>query len=337
MTTIKDVARVAGVSVSTVSIVLRGQAKSRKIPQQTEEKILTAARSINYQPNLSARKLRDVAEEQYTIGLFWAADARTIVLAKVLKGVQQVLVEGHHHINLVVSPYSCGRICENTSLRGFTNYNAAIIANTDENDNRYLEENPPNFPIVLYNRDSRRFSSVMSDNDAAGKIAAEQFVSRGLTRIGTVLQDNPFIAMLKRSDSFFRACEEYGIMNLRENTLLSDGTVSGGFEAGMKIIESGNIPQGIYCDSDSTALGLQNAFSRHPEKLRDAVRLVAIGTAPTVLTQYGTPPVTLIELPLEEMAIQSVNLLVDLLQHKVPAPQRKVLPPRLIVRTSDCP
>lgn len=332
MATIKDVARVVGLSVSTVSIVLRGQAKQRKIPQQTEEKILSAARSINYQPNLSARKLRDATEEQYTIGLFWAADTRTIVLARVLKGVQKALVDGHHHINLVVSPYTSGRICDNKSLQGFTNYNAAIVANIDANDSRYLEENPPKIPIVLYNRDSAQFSSVRTDNDATGRIAALQFLSKGLTNIGAVLQKSPFIAMLKRSDSFIQACEEGGITSLQDNTILSDGTVSGGFEAGMKIIERGNIPEGIYCDSDSAALGLQNAFTKYKEKIPNDIKLVAIGSAPTVLTQYSSPPLTLIELPLEEMAIQSVNLLVDLLQHKIQAPQHIVLPPRLIVR-----
>lgn len=332
MTTIKDVARVAGLSVSTVSIVLRGQAKQRKIPQQTEEKILDAARRVNYQPNLSARKLRNSGDGQYTIGLFWAADVRTIVLARVLKGVQQVLVDGNHHINLVVSPYTSGRIYDNKSLQGLTNYNAAIIANIDADDIRYLEENPPQIPIVLYNRDSEQFSSVRADNDAAGRIAAAQFFDKRLTNIGAVLQENPFVSMLKRSNSFVQACGEHGITSLRENTIQSDGTVSGGFDAGMKFIERGAIPQGIYCDSDSAALGLQNAFSRNREKVPHDITLVAIGTAPTVLTQYSSPPLTLIELPLEEMAIQSVNLLVDLLQHKLAAPQHKVLPPRLIAR-----
>lgn len=335
MATIKDVAREAGFSVSTVSIVLRGQAKQRKIPQQTEEKILSAARSINYQPNLSARKLRDAAGEQYTIGLFWAADVRTIVLARVLKGLQRVLVDGGddgYTINLVVSPYTSGRICDNKSLQGLTNYNAAIIATADEADIRYLEENPPKIPIVFYNRNSEQFSCVATDNDAAGRTAAVHFFSKSITHIGAVLQESPFTAMLMRSNSFARMCEEHGINSLRDNTFWSDGTVSGGFEAGMRMIKRGNIPRGIFCDSDSTALGLQNAFARNRDKIPEDMELVAIGTAPPGLTEYTTPPLTLIALPLEDMAIQAVNLLVDLLRHRVSAPRRIVLPPQLLVR-----
>lgn len=332
MATIKDVARVAGFSVSTVSIVLRGQAEQRKIPPQTVEKILAAARSINYQPNLSARKLRDSVDGQYTIGLFWAADFRTIVLARVLKGLQQALVDSPYEINLVVSPYTSGRICDNKSLQGITNYNAAIIATADVEDSRYLEENPPQIPIVLYNRYSEQFSSITADNDAAGEIAAARFAAKGIAEIGAVLQKQPFIAMSRRSDSFIQACAKHGIAGLNENTVWSDGTVTGGFNAGMKILERGNIPKGIYCDSDSTAMGLVSAFAKHGDKVPENMELVAMGTAPPVLTEYSTPPLTLVELPLEEMAIQSVNLLVDIMQHQVAVPQQRVLPPRLLVR-----
>lgn len=332
LATIKDIARVSGFSASTVSIVLRGQSKQRKIPQNTEETILAAARSLNYQPNLSARKLRDPAGGQYTIGIFWAADFRTIVLARVLKGLQQALMDGPHNINLVVSPYASGRLCDNKSLQGITNYNAAIIATADEIDCQHLEENPPQIPIVLYNRDSQQFSSVTADNETAGRLAASHFISKGIAHVGAVFQDHPFVATLKRRQGFIAMCEEHGISSVAENTVWSDGTVSGGFEAGVQILESGVIPQGVYCDSDATALGLQSAFAKYRHKVPDNIELATIGTAPPTLTLYGALPLTVVELPLEEMAIRSINLLVDILQHTVRPPQHIMLPPRLISR-----
>lgn len=233
---------------------------------------------------------------------------------------------------LVVSPYIAGKICDNKSLQGVNNYNAAIIATVDEIDSQYLEENPPKIPVVLYNRDSEQFSSVTVDNDAAGGIAADQLLGKGIFSIGAVLQERPFVGMSKRRNSFIQACEEHGITGLHNHTVWSDGTVSGGFDAGLKIVGGGDIPKGIYCDSDSTALGLLSAFSKNNIRIPEDTEVVAIGTAPPALTQYSVQPLTVVELPLEEMAILSVNLLVDLLQRKVDAPQHVVLQPRLIVR-----
>lgn len=58
VSTIKDVAKRAGVSPTTVSIILNGKAEDRKISQATLEKVMNAVRDLDYQPNLSARRLR---------------------------------------------------------------------------------------------------------------------------------------------------------------------------------------------------------------------------------------------------------------------------------------
>lgn len=58
MASIKDVAAKAQVSISTVSIIINGKSKERKISKETQEKVLNAMKELNYQPNLSAKKLR---------------------------------------------------------------------------------------------------------------------------------------------------------------------------------------------------------------------------------------------------------------------------------------
>ncbi|RHQ18859.1 LacI family transcriptional regulator [Lachnospiraceae bacterium AM48-27BH] len=58
MATIKDVAKLAGVSVTTVSIIMNGKSGERKISAQTQERVQDAMRELGYQPNLTARRLR---------------------------------------------------------------------------------------------------------------------------------------------------------------------------------------------------------------------------------------------------------------------------------------
>ena len=207
MSTIKDVASAAGVSISTVSIVLNGMSAERKIPQPTQDKVLEAVRAVNYQPNLSARKLRSSNKLEYTLGVFWAADTRIIVLTRVLEALQKAVQQSLCRINLVVCPFTAGRLRDERSLQGLSSFNAALLATISRDDLDYIEQTPPLLPIVLYNRQSDRFSSVGTDNRAAGRLAALQLLDKGITDIGMVTQEHQFLALGIRSRSFCEACE----------------------------------------------------------------------------------------------------------------------------------
>ncbi|MGI6697314.1 MAG: substrate-binding domain-containing protein [Clostridia bacterium] len=334
MTTIRDIAKASGYSISTVSIILRGEAQKRKIPQRTQEKILEVARSLKYQPNLSARKLRDVNAKQYTIGLYWAADSRSIILARILKSLQQVLLNSEYNINLVISPYISGRLCEDKLLQGISSYNAVIIATTDEADMNYLEENPPLIPNVLYNRYSKQFSCVTVDNMLAGRIAAMHLLNKRITDIGLVIQSPPFFAMEKRRKSFIHTCDMYNVHIKQSNIFLTDGTLHGGYLAGNQIVESKNIPKALFCDDASIALGILNSFAHNNIRVPDDVEIISICTGLENFCQHSVPSLTVVELPLEEMALQSIHILIDILMHKTQVPKQIVFQPKLIVRDS---
>ena len=76
MATIKDVAKKAGVSVSTVSIVINGKSKERSIPEATQEKVAKAMAELGYQPNQTARRLRTKDEQRPVIAFYWPLDFR---------------------------------------------------------------------------------------------------------------------------------------------------------------------------------------------------------------------------------------------------------------------
>ena len=75
MANLKEIAAKTGFSLSTVSLVLRGEGSNRSIPMETQNLIYEAAKELNYRPNLSARKLRSNSD-RHTIAVFWANDFR---------------------------------------------------------------------------------------------------------------------------------------------------------------------------------------------------------------------------------------------------------------------
>lgn len=93
MPTIKDVAAAAGVSPTTVSLVMNGRGEQHRIPPETIIRIQNAMRELGYQPNLSARRLRTSAERRPVVAFFWPLDYRANMLGYFLSLIQKALRE----------------------------------------------------------------------------------------------------------------------------------------------------------------------------------------------------------------------------------------------------
>ena len=101
MATIKDVAKQAGVSVTTVSIIINGKSEERKISTATQQRVAEAMRDLGYQPNLSARRLRSQENERPVIAFFWPLDYRVSILASFLNFIQIEIAESGLRLVLV--------------------------------------------------------------------------------------------------------------------------------------------------------------------------------------------------------------------------------------------
>ena len=180
MPTIKELAAYVGVSVSTVSLVLRGEAGERKISQATQEKVWRAAQELGYQPNISARRLRHHGEDQkLVIAVFWARDFRAPMVVRFLRGIQDGIIKNSHNCEIIMHPYTINELEKEMSLKEMNLFHAAIVCNATKRDMEFLENADIRVPVVLYNRPSDRFNTVTIDDRLLGAKAAEVFASRG--------------------------------------------------------------------------------------------------------------------------------------------------------------
>lgn len=105
MATIKDVAALAGVSISIVSIVLNGKAEERKVPPKTYKKVLDAINTLKYEPNMTAHRLRNSESSKPTIALYWPLDYRTTYLSIILMGIKNEMRKLNYDCDIVVCTY----------------------------------------------------------------------------------------------------------------------------------------------------------------------------------------------------------------------------------------
>lgn len=332
MSTIRDVAKLSGVSVTTVSIILNGQAESRKISQQTQEKVQAAMKKLNYQPNISVRKMKDTG---YTIGVYWADDFRNYYLARLINGLQTQIIRSNLNLSIIIRPYKNGTLMNDPMLKVVGAYNCAIIANTSAEDDAFLESSDFPIPIILYNRTSEKYHTVSIDNERVGRQAALHFIGKGLTSIGMFISETPYPAMNIRNSSFRRTCEEHAIAISSELVVCAPNRAEASAGAASHFLDSKTPPRAIYCENDTIARGLLFVLHEHGIRVPEDVEVLAVGVGSSDIHQFTIPSMTVVELPLEKLAGECVLLIEKLLNYKVDTPQHLVFEAPLIVRQSS--
>ena len=180
MANIKDVAKLAGVSQSTVSIVLNGKSEQRMISAATQQKVYDAVKALDYHPNVAARKLRESGGASQSIALYWASDFRAQMMVRFFKGLEIALEQaGSPEIEITIHPYKNGGLVKEKPFLTSNKCSAIIVANACEEDLSFLEGITPLVPLVLYNRSSAKYSTVSVDDATIGRRAAAHLAAQG--------------------------------------------------------------------------------------------------------------------------------------------------------------
>lgn len=333
MASIKELAAYTGLSPSTVSIVLRGKSEERNIPPRTQKKVWDAAKVLGYQPNIIARRLRGQSESlPLVIAVFWASDFRAHMMVRFLRGLQRELMESKKEYELVIQPYSNDRLCEASSLRN-NMYNAAIICNASKADTDYLENTMFHFPIVLYNRNSERYCTVNVNDEEIGSLPARIFADRGHRHAAVIASASMFPGMEARIESFASTAVKLGLtVDIIDRV---SNSMSGGFESAQAILLNQTpLPDCIFCVSDSIAIGALRAFYKNNIHIPEDLELISIGNGDREQEEYSIPSLSVINVPMEEMAIQCLRTITDLISNVSDTPYSTVLPIQYVERES---
>ncbi len=333
MLTLKELAAHVGVSPSTVSVVLRGESKERKISKKTQDKIWNAVQELGYQPNIAARRLRNQSEEQsLTIALFWVNDFRASMLARFLRALQTAVLQSFQKCEIIICPYRNDQLSTESLLKGLNLFNAAIVCNASQADMAFLENTDFYIPIVLYNRHSQKFCTVNVDDTQMGMLPAKVFSSRGHRKMAVLTSWSAFMGMDIRTKSFL----ETGTENLMETIAIieQENSMAGGFKGAQELCALPDRPDCIFCASDAMALGALRAFHNANIRVPEDIEIISVGNGDQEQEEYSFPALSVVRLPMEEMAVSCFDLLLDLVNNQIKPPHSVELPIVYIPRES---
>ena len=332
-TSIKDVARKAGVSISTVSNALNN---SRYVKKETKEKILEITRNLNYTPNIIARGLK--IRSTSTVAVI-VPDISNQFFAQVIKGVEEVARLRKYNVLLACTYYDVLEEKKSIEILRKQFVDGFVFISGYNSFDHIKELNDDKVPVVVADREleDAKVPSVLIDNFGAMREAVNYLHRLGHKKIGYIsyTYDNQ-TTVEKRFKGY---CE-----GLKDNKLIFDPDIvvisealrlnelQGSREAVKKILNCKNIPSVIMNASDFIAVGVVRALKELKIKIPEEISVVGFDNI--LMSLYTDPLLTTIKQPKKQMGITAINLLLDIIKGKRVKEKNIVLPTELIVRQS---
>lgn len=332
MATMNDVARVAEVSIATVSHVING---TRFVSPERVERVQTAMRELDYTPDANARSLRVGRTE--TIGLV-VPDNTNPFFAELARWIEDAGFEAGYTTILGNSNERPDRERRYIATLLSKRVDGLIITPTARSDDAALTASlhRTRIPIVLMDREmDLPVADVVLYDDAAGSgEVARHLLELGHTRFACVAEPSGVPA--ERVEGFRQALREAGV-NLDEDAVVpGDFHFAGGREATARLLSTGTPFTALFAANDLMAAGAIRELGAHDLSVPHDVSVVGFDDAP--IAEMVSPPLTTVRQPLRDMAEVAVSLLLARLSGRADARRaRRVLATSLVVRDSTAP
>ena len=249
MTTIRDIAKAAGVSATTVSNVLNGRAK---VSQQNRERILKICQEMNYTPNINARNLK--YGKTNTV-MFMFSDFERSYYLQIIKGIHECL-EGHG-LGMIVCTYSTSQSFLQNGL-----VDGAIVLDNNIQDSQILLAAEEKMKIVVMERylESPDISCILTDNYNAMAQLTDGLLKKGYRKFSYIGAYENTLNHKERYDAFRNTLRDASVEFKEENYYLGDYSFSSGVKAARIMIMREELPEVVVCANDDMAAGVVSLF-----------------------------------------------------------------------------
>lgn len=308
MVTIKDVAKEAGVAISTVSNVLNN---IDIVSPETRKKVLETVERLNYVPNMNAKFLK--SNKKNTIGLFLSS-IQGDYYRMLMQAVHLQCKLNNYLLNIYISN-------ENTSEEVYSmiissGVEGAIVLNERLADEYIDRLSKTKMPMVFIDREitGNRMSSIIIDNAAGTTIALEYLIKQGHRRIG-FLHGIYNYDDETRYKAYLNVLNKYGLP-IDENIILRGyfEELLAYSEMRVMLLKGVELPDAFFCANDEMAWGCIRALTEVGIRVPDQVSV--IGFDDHASSKYFTPPVTTVRSPVTELGNASAAELFRLMHEE---------------------
>ncbi|HUX22695.1 MAG TPA: LacI family DNA-binding transcriptional regulator [Spirochaetia bacterium] len=327
---IREVARLAGVSISTVSRVIND---SKPVRQEIRSRVLEAVDAVGYVPNRTAQSM--VSGRTMTVGIVVPSGASSFN-SLVLSGIREELYQ-HSYQSIICeieNPISVESEVRYLDLlsRGITD---GIILMHEAQSPKIREAlKRVAIPIVVASVEIRgaRLRSIGINDRAAARDATNYLVSLGHRRIGVIGAGKQIASGINRTNGFNDALKEHGLPFTPSRIVPGWFSFESGYRATRQLLRNDSTVTAIFCLSDEMAIGAVRYLKDEGLRVPDDVSVM--GFDDVALATYTDPQLTTTRQPIRQIGSGAADLLMRIIRKESRIPKRVVLDHTIVVRSS---
>lgn len=331
MSSLKEVAKLAGVSVATVSRVINNSAK---VSPETIKKVNRAIKTLDFKPSRVAQRLRVKDGRKKLIGLI-VPDIQNPFYVDVVRGVEDISYENGFAI------YMCNFAQDESKERLYLDLmrsesvDGIILAPVSEKDEQVINLVRSGMPVVCVDRgltDDVKVDSVVVKNQEGAFNAVEHLINKGYKRIAYMGGLKNIPTTMQRMNGYIEALKKYNIDVDKSIILTGDSKHISGKNMAAELLEMDRPPDALFTGNNLITLGALEVIHNKGLKIPEAIAIIGFDDMPWSISL--NPPLTAVRQPGYEIGRRAA----DLLFQRIEEPDREnvqlVLNTKLIVRNS---
>jgi len=335
--TIKDIATIAGVSTSTVSLVMSGKGY---VSNKTRQKVQNVIDEYNYRPLLAARQLANNRTGNLGFIISDVHLARSEAFySRVLHGAE--LEARNYDTSLILSsvamdlaiPGNIPRFLKGRDVDG-----VIVAGSVPDELIRYLKNE--NIPLVLidYRVPNLKIDTVFMDNRSGLSLVINHLVSQKIKKIAFIGGSNRHPSIKERFEGYQIAMEHAGLGHISRDEkyryfIESETNMEVGIEGISEVLK--NVPdiEAVVCVNDTTAAGCIQQLRKLKKRIPKDIAVVGFDN-----NNYASmthPPLTSVQVPKIELGVEAIRLLISRIENPQQIHQTRIIPVDLIIRESS--
>jgi LacI family transcriptional regulator len=327
--TLRIIAEEIGVSVSTVSRVLKaeGDSATRWASADTVARIRAVAKEREFRPNPHAASLRTARSG--LVGVL-VPRLQDFVLATIYEGIEEAATENGYSTFVTNSLDDPANKAARTEMMLQRRVEGMIFGDAHDQDPFLAEIAARGIPFVLVSRRSGDYLSVTCDDLLGGELVGRHLVEAGRRDLA-VLAGLPFASTaIERTKGAVDAFEAAGLHVPPERIEWGPFDAAGGRQAAEKLLASEPYPDAIFATNDFAAIGALGVLRDRGLRVPDDIALIGYNDTPLIAEM--PIPLTTVRSPMHQMGRRGMELLIEVLGGGTPESER--LDPTLVVRES---
>lgn len=278
---IKEIAKLAGVSPSTVSNVLNNK---KNVSEEMRTRILDLCRENDYEPNISGKSLK--GSKSKTV-LFNFSDFDRQFYLKIIQGISDYVYSKGYDL-LICTNKNCDKYMNKAQSCG------CIMLDVNASDNMIIKKAKQDYPIVVLDRiiDAPYIKSMLVNNYAPQKELVEGLIKKGCRRFAYI----GGVDTLDNKERFNATCDalkENGLSLRRDDYYVGDFREKSGYQAAKLLMLTEHLPDALICANDDMAMGALKAFRENNVKIPEDISVTGFDDTDTAqilkLTTINVP------------------------------------------------